>query len=168
MSGFRVIARTAGTESSAKTMSVVSMTTSATKSGVATSRPRSRRQKSWPWSTGLTRTTRAIHVSHTSQAACTTFRSRSAPKSMRHAANSKSADADTLEHSPPPSTGVLGSVRVLSVRPFCDECAAEELYIATPHRMIVASYSIDVGTPGFHEAQEHFYRALVSTLRPTD
>ena len=88
--------------------------------------------------------------------------------SLRHAANSKSADADTLDHSPPPSTGVLGSVRVLSVRPFCDECAAEELYIATPHRMIVASYYFDVGTPGFHEAQEHFYRALVSTLRPTD
>jgi hypothetical protein len=88
--------------------------------------------------------------------------------SLRRAASRKSTDADTLDHSPPPSTGVLGGVRVLGVQPFCDECAAEELYIATPHRMIVASYNFDVGTRGFHEAQEHFYRALVSTLRPTD
>src|SRR6185436_12146278 len=58
MSGFRVTANTAGIESSANTMSVVSMTTSATSSGVATSRPPSRRQKSCPCNTGLTLTFR--------------------------------------------------------------------------------------------------------------
>ena len=83
MNGLRVTASTAGTESSAKTMSVVSITTRATKSGVATSRPPSRRQKSPPCSTGLTRTTRAIHVSHTLQAASTdpplTFRAEEHP-----------------------------------------------------------------------------------------
>lgn len=88
--------------------------------------------------------------------------------SLRHVANSKSTEGDTLDHPLPPSTEMLGSMRVLSVRPLCDECDAEELYILTPHRMIVASYDFNVGTPGFHEAQEHFYRALVSTLRPTD
>src|SRR5258707_144884 len=87
MSGFRVTANTAGIESSANTMSVVSMTTSATSSGVAMSRPPSRRQKSCPCNTGLTRTTRAIQVPHTSQASLTTFRSRSAPNSSRQAAN---------------------------------------------------------------------------------
>ena len=63
------------------------MTTSATKSGVATDQQPSRGQKAPPCSTGLTRTTRAIQVSHTLQAACTTFRLRSAPNSIRHAAN---------------------------------------------------------------------------------
>jgi len=43
--GSRVIESTAGTESSANTMSVVSMTSSATNNGVATNRPCSRRQK---------------------------------------------------------------------------------------------------------------------------
>src|SRR4029079_6406741 len=91
ISGFRVIANTAGTESSANTISVVSMTASATNSGVAIRRAPSRRQKSWPCNTGLTGVTHAIHVEETSQALSTTRRSRSAANSMRQAANRMSA-----------------------------------------------------------------------------
>ena len=86
-----MIESTAGTESSAKTMSVVSITTSATKRGVATSRAWSRRQNRFPLTTGLTGMMRAIQVSQTLQALATARRSRCSPKRSLQAAKTMSA-----------------------------------------------------------------------------
>ena len=82
---------TAGTESSAKTMSVVSMMTSATKSGVASRRPPCLTRKRPPDSTGVIGIRRATHVEHTEHAAATTWRSLRSPQTSRTAAKMMNA-----------------------------------------------------------------------------
>ena len=87
--------------------------------------------------------------------------------SLRREANSH-MDADSLGYLAAPDTVVLGTVRALRSKPFCGDCEAEELYIATRRRMIVVSYIFDISVPGDREAQRRLYRAVVSTLRPRD
>src|ERR1700674_592930 len=94
MNGSLVTASTAGTESSAKTMSVVSTMISATRSGVATSRaPRSawRAQKRLPWYCGVMGIMRATQVLHIAHAAATSSRCFCPPHSSRIAAKIMSA-----------------------------------------------------------------------------
>ena len=86
-----VTANTAGIESSAKMTSVVSTTTSAMKSGVATSPPRWRTQKEPPRSTGVIGMMRATQLPHTAQAVATSSRSFSRPQMRRTAAKMTSA-----------------------------------------------------------------------------
>lgn len=88
--------------------------------------------------------------------------------SLRREANSRPMDPDSLGYLAAPDTAVLATVRALRLQPFCGDCQPEELYVATPRRMIVVSYIFDISVPGDREAQRRLYRAVVSTLRPSD
>jgi hypothetical protein len=88
--------------------------------------------------------------------------------SVRREVNSHVTDPDNVGAVGAPDTLVLGTVRALSLRPFCGDCEPAELYVATPRRMIVVSWIIEIGMPDELEAQRRFYRTVAATLRPTE
>ena len=89
--GSRVTANTAGIESSAKIRSLISMTTSATRSGVAKSRPRWRTSRLELVVTGVIGIKRPTQLVQIAQLASTSLVSFSLPQSMRTAANTNKA-----------------------------------------------------------------------------
>ena len=88
--------------------------------------------------------------------------------SLRREANRGPMDPDSLSYLGAPDTVVLGTVRALRLRPFCGDCEPEELYVATPRRMVVLSYIFDISVPGDREAQRRLYRVIAGTLRQTN
>jgi hypothetical protein len=88
--------------------------------------------------------------------------------SLRREANGRPMDSDSLGYLAPPDTASFGAVRALRLQPYCGDCEPYELYVATARRMIVVNYIFDISVPGDRQAQARFYRAAVSTLRPSE
>jgi hypothetical protein len=84
--------------------------------------------------------------------------------SVRSASNSH-PDADSSDFVAPPDTVTFGNVRALVLEPYCGDCEAKELYLASSERRVMLSYVFDISVPGDREAQRRLYQAIVSTFR---
>ena len=72
---------------------------------------------------------------------------------------------DSLEFLGPPDTVTVNGVVGLRLRPFCGDCAPEEIYLTDPKHTAVLSYVFDdVGLPEDRETQRKLYHAILNTF----
>ena len=84
--------------------------------------------------------------------------------SVRRAWNDHPMDSDSLGFLYPPETLTVNGLHALRLKPFCGDCAPEEIYIAGRDQTVVLSYVFDIGFPGDREAQRRLYSAILNTF----
>ena len=84
--------------------------------------------------------------------------------SIRRVRNDHDMDSDSLGFLEPPDTIAVNRLHGLRLRPFCGDCASEEIYLANGKQTVVLSYVYDIGFPGDREAQRKLYQAMLSTF----
>ena len=83
--------------------------------------------------------------------------------SVRQQANEE-MDSDSLDFLAEPDTVMVNGVQALRLRPFCGDCAAEEIYLAGQHETVMLSYVFDISFPGDRAAQRRVYQAMLNTF----
>jgi hypothetical protein len=73
--------------------------------------------------------------------------------------------SDSLEFLGPPDTVSINGLRGLRLRPFCGDCAPEEIYVTDASHTVVLSYVFDdVSNSADREKQRKLYQAILSTF----
>jgi hypothetical protein len=72
---------------------------------------------------------------------------------------------DSLEFLEPPDTVVVNGLKGLRLRPFCGDCAPEEIYVTDSKHAVVLSYVFDDTRSSLDlERQRKLYQAILSTF----
>jgi len=84
--------------------------------------------------------------------------------SVRRAWN-RDLQPDSLEFLGPPDTVGVNGLPALRLRPFCGDCAPEEIYLTDAKHTAVLSYVIDdASVPRDRETQRNLYEAILNTF----